>query len=157
MSYCQWLPLVLDIMKICMDFGLYDAFPSSDDPEMVNQLNSFNSLVLSTYLLYLKWNVGMLVVIICILWCQQCHCGDHRHRGGVVEEAGVLAHHNHGPSRETSSCSSPHCSRATVLAFSLRANSNDRHDAWTILEQREWKQVAPWLDVRSRRRCWSRI
>jgi hypothetical protein len=30
-------PLVLDIMKICMDFGSYDAFPSSDVPEMVNQ------------------------------------------------------------------------------------------------------------------------
>jgi hypothetical protein len=26
MSYYLRLPLVLDIMKICMDFGLYDAF-----------------------------------------------------------------------------------------------------------------------------------
>jgi hypothetical protein len=37
-----------------MDFGLYDAFPSSDVFEMVNQQNSWNSLVISTYLLYLK-------------------------------------------------------------------------------------------------------
>jgi hypothetical protein len=37
-----------------MDFGLYDAFPSSDVPEMVNQQNSWNSLVISTYLLYLE-------------------------------------------------------------------------------------------------------
>jgi hypothetical protein len=27
----------LDIMKICMDFGPYGAFPSSDAPEMVDQ------------------------------------------------------------------------------------------------------------------------
>jgi hypothetical protein len=27
----------LDIMKICMDFGPYDAFLSSDVPEMVDQ------------------------------------------------------------------------------------------------------------------------
>jgi hypothetical protein len=39
-SYCLWLCLILDIMKICMDFGPYDAFPSSDVPEMVNQQNS---------------------------------------------------------------------------------------------------------------------
>jgi hypothetical protein len=37
MSYCLWLCLVLDIMKICMDFGLYGAFSSSDVPEMVDQ------------------------------------------------------------------------------------------------------------------------
>jgi hypothetical protein len=55
------------MMKICMDFGLYDAFLSSDVPEMVDQQNSYNSLVISTYLLYLEWNVGMLVVHICIL------------------------------------------------------------------------------------------
>jgi hypothetical protein len=67
-SYCRWLPLVLDIMKICMDFCPYDAFPSFDIPKMVNQKNSWNSLVISTYLLYLEWNVGMLVVSICILW-----------------------------------------------------------------------------------------
>jgi hypothetical protein len=50
-----------------MDFGPYDAFPSYDVPEMVNQQNSWNSLVISTYLLYLKRNVGMLVENICIL------------------------------------------------------------------------------------------
>jgi hypothetical protein len=27
-------------MKICMDFGSYDAFSSSDVPEMVDQQNS---------------------------------------------------------------------------------------------------------------------
>jgi hypothetical protein len=32
------------------------------------QQNSWNSLLISTYLLYLKWNVGMLAVNICILW-----------------------------------------------------------------------------------------
>jgi hypothetical protein len=53
MSYYQRLPLVLDIMKICMDFSPHDAFPSSDVPEMVYQQNSWNSLVISTYLLYL--------------------------------------------------------------------------------------------------------
>jgi hypothetical protein len=67
-SYCWWLPPVLDIMKICMDFDPYDAFPSSNVPEMVNQQNSWNSLAISTYLLYLEWNVGMLAVNICILW-----------------------------------------------------------------------------------------
>jgi hypothetical protein len=36
-SYYLRLPLVLDIMKICMDFGSYDAFLSSDVPEMVDQ------------------------------------------------------------------------------------------------------------------------
>jgi hypothetical protein len=30
MSYLPWLCLILDIMKICMDFGPYGAFPSSD-------------------------------------------------------------------------------------------------------------------------------
>jgi hypothetical protein len=46
--------LIFDIMKICMNFGPYDAFPSSDVPEKVNQQNSWNSLVISTYLLYLE-------------------------------------------------------------------------------------------------------
>jgi hypothetical protein len=67
-SYCPWTPLVLDIVKICMDFDPYSAFPSSDVPKMVVQQNSWNSLVISTYLLYLEWNVGMLPVNICILW-----------------------------------------------------------------------------------------
>jgi hypothetical protein len=44
MSYYLRLPLVLDIMKICIDFGPYDAFPSSFVPEMVDQQNSWNSL-----------------------------------------------------------------------------------------------------------------
>jgi hypothetical protein len=68
MSYCLWQCLILDIMKICTDFSAYDTFPSSDVPEMVNQQNSWNSLVVSTYLLYLKWNLGMLAVDMCILW-----------------------------------------------------------------------------------------
>jgi hypothetical protein len=55
-------------MKICMDFHPYGAFLSSDVPEMVDQQNSWNSLVIGTYLLYLDWNVGMLAVNICILW-----------------------------------------------------------------------------------------
>jgi hypothetical protein len=55
-------------MKICIDFGPYDAFPSSDVPEMVHQQNTWNSLVIGTYLLYPAWNVGMLAVNICILW-----------------------------------------------------------------------------------------
>jgi hypothetical protein len=59
--------LVLDIINICMDFGPFDAFPSSDVPEMVDKQNSWNSLVIGTYLLYLARNVGMLVVNICIL------------------------------------------------------------------------------------------
>jgi hypothetical protein len=67
-SYSLWLCLILDIFKICMHFGPYDAFRSSDVPEMVYQQNSWNLLVISTYLLYLEWNVGMLVVNICILW-----------------------------------------------------------------------------------------
>jgi hypothetical protein len=45
--------MVLDIMKICMDFGPYDAFSSFDAPEMVDQQNSWSSLVIGTYLLYL--------------------------------------------------------------------------------------------------------
>jgi hypothetical protein len=53
MSYYLRLPLVLDIMKICMDFGPYDDFLSSNVPEMVDQQNSWNSLVIGTYLLYL--------------------------------------------------------------------------------------------------------
>jgi hypothetical protein len=40
-------------LKICIYFGPYVAFPSSDVPEMVDQQNSWNSLVISTYLLYL--------------------------------------------------------------------------------------------------------
>jgi hypothetical protein len=41
-------------MKICMDFGPYGAFPSSDVPEMLDPQNSWNPLVISTYLLYLE-------------------------------------------------------------------------------------------------------
>jgi hypothetical protein len=52
-SYYLRLPLVLDIMKICMDFSPYDGFLSSDVPKMVDQQNSWNSLVIGTYLLYL--------------------------------------------------------------------------------------------------------
>jgi hypothetical protein len=37
-----------------MDFGPYGVVPSSDVPEMVDQQNLWNSLVISTYLLYLK-------------------------------------------------------------------------------------------------------
>jgi hypothetical protein len=37
-----------------MDIGQYGAFPSSDVPEIVDQQNSWNSLVISTYLLYLE-------------------------------------------------------------------------------------------------------
>jgi hypothetical protein len=37
-----------------MGFGPYGAFLSSDVPEMVDQQNSWNSLVISTYLLYLE-------------------------------------------------------------------------------------------------------
>jgi hypothetical protein len=40
-------------LKICMDFGPYDVFPSSNVPEMVDQQNSWNSLLISTYFLYL--------------------------------------------------------------------------------------------------------
>jgi hypothetical protein len=48
-SYYLRLPLVLDIMNICMDSGPFDAFPSSDVHEMVDQQNSWDSLVISTY------------------------------------------------------------------------------------------------------------
>jgi hypothetical protein len=68
MSYSLWLCLILDILKICMDLAAYDAFPSSDVLEMVDQQNLWNSLVIRTYLLYLEWNVGVLVVNIYILW-----------------------------------------------------------------------------------------
>jgi hypothetical protein len=37
-----------------MDFDPYGAFPSSDVPKMVDQQTSWNSLVISTYLLYLE-------------------------------------------------------------------------------------------------------
>jgi hypothetical protein len=66
-SYFLWLCLILDIIKICMDFVPYGAFPSSDVPEMVDQQNSWKSLVISTYILYIEWNVCMLTVNICIL------------------------------------------------------------------------------------------
>jgi hypothetical protein len=36
-----------------MDFGPHGAFPSSDVLQMVDQQNSWNSLVISTYVLYL--------------------------------------------------------------------------------------------------------
>jgi hypothetical protein len=36
-----------------MDFGPYDTFPSSDVLKMVDQQNSWNSLVIGTYILYL--------------------------------------------------------------------------------------------------------
>jgi hypothetical protein len=36
-----------------MDFGLYDAFPSSNVPELVDHQNSWNSLVIDTCLLYI--------------------------------------------------------------------------------------------------------
>jgi hypothetical protein len=79
-SYCLWHCLILDIMKIFMDLSPYDAFRSSDVPEMVNQQNSWKSLVINTYLLYLEWNLGMLAVDMCILWpptyampCNACY------------------------------------------------------------------------------------
>jgi hypothetical protein len=37
-----------------MDFGPYDAFPSSDVPEVVDQQNPWNSFVINSYLLYLE-------------------------------------------------------------------------------------------------------
>jgi hypothetical protein len=40
-SYCLWLCFILDMMKICMDFGPYHASPSSDVPEMVDRQNSW--------------------------------------------------------------------------------------------------------------------
>jgi hypothetical protein len=67
-SYLLWQCRILDIRKISIYFGPYGIFPSFDVPKMVNQQNSWKSLVISTYLLYLEWNVGMLVVNICILW-----------------------------------------------------------------------------------------
>jgi hypothetical protein len=51
-SYCLLLCLILDIMKICMDFSPYSVFPSFDIPEMVDQQHSWNSLVIDTYLLH---------------------------------------------------------------------------------------------------------
>jgi hypothetical protein len=36
-----------------MDFGPYDVFLSSDVPKMVDEQNSWNSLVIGTYVLYL--------------------------------------------------------------------------------------------------------
>jgi hypothetical protein len=54
MSNCLWPCLILDIMKICMDFGPYGAFLSSDVPEIVDQQNSWKSLAIGTYLLYLE-------------------------------------------------------------------------------------------------------
>jgi hypothetical protein len=52
--FSLWLCLILNILKICIDFGPYDAFASSDVPEMVDQQNLSNSRVISTYLLYLE-------------------------------------------------------------------------------------------------------
>jgi hypothetical protein len=52
-SYYLRLPLVLDISNICIDFGPYDASSSSNVPKMVDQQNSWKSLVIGTYLLYL--------------------------------------------------------------------------------------------------------
>jgi hypothetical protein len=37
-----------------MDFGTYGSFPSSDVLGMANQQNLWNSLVITTYLLYLE-------------------------------------------------------------------------------------------------------
>jgi hypothetical protein len=37
-----------------LDFGPYSAFLSFDVPEMVDQSNSWNLLVIGTYLLYLE-------------------------------------------------------------------------------------------------------
>jgi hypothetical protein len=89
-SYSLWLCLILDILKICMDFGSYDAFPSSDVPKMVDQQNSWNSLVIGTYLLYLERNVGMLALNICILWpptvSKNSKVTMSRLLGGVISE-----------------------------------------------------------------------
>jgi hypothetical protein len=41
-------------MKISMDFDPYGALPSSDVPEIADQENSWNSLVISTSLLYIE-------------------------------------------------------------------------------------------------------
>jgi hypothetical protein len=37
-----------------MDFGPYNAFPSSDVPKIIDEQNSWNLLVINTYLLYLE-------------------------------------------------------------------------------------------------------
>jgi hypothetical protein len=37
-----------------MDFGPYGAFPSSDVPKMADQQNTWNSLIIGTYVLYLE-------------------------------------------------------------------------------------------------------
>jgi hypothetical protein len=66
MPYCLRTPLVLDIIKICMHFGPYGDFPSSNVPIVVDQQNTWNLLVISTNLIYLEWNMGMLAVNICI-------------------------------------------------------------------------------------------
>jgi hypothetical protein len=79
-SYCLWLCLIFDIMKIWMDFCPYRVVPSSDVPEMLEQQNSWNSVIISTYILYLEWNVGMLVVNICILWPQTAVSSVTRNR-----------------------------------------------------------------------------
>jgi hypothetical protein len=52
MSNCLQLYLILDIMKTCLHFCPYGAFSSSDVPKMVDRQNSWNSLVISTYLRY---------------------------------------------------------------------------------------------------------
>jgi hypothetical protein len=39
MSYYLRQPMVLDVMKICMDFGPDDAFSLSDVPELVDEQN----------------------------------------------------------------------------------------------------------------------
>jgi hypothetical protein len=46
--------LYLDIMKIGIDFGPDGAFSSSDVLDTVDKQNSWNSLVIGTYLLYLE-------------------------------------------------------------------------------------------------------
>jgi hypothetical protein len=63
-SYYLWLCLILNIMKICMNFDSYGAFPSSDITKMVDQQNSWNSLIISIYNIY----IYILLINICILW-----------------------------------------------------------------------------------------
>jgi hypothetical protein len=53
MSYYLRLPLVLDIMKICIDFGPYDAFLSSDITEMTKLVKLVTNRQLS-YIFYIK-------------------------------------------------------------------------------------------------------
>jgi hypothetical protein len=77
-SYFLWL-LILNIRKICMDFVPYCAFLSSNVPEMVDQQNSWNSLAISTYLLYLEWNVGMLIVNMCFMTTNTPPTHTHTH------------------------------------------------------------------------------